>query len=938
MTIKKRIIILLLILGIFCIFLIQIQSQLISKDIPSDFVISDNDPKISATFGKPNAFNYVIWNKSNYYETANGIAFDSSGNIYCAGNLGLNYSTRGTRHTPTDILLVKYDQYLVEQWNRTWDNVENDQCLDIAIDSSDNIYLVGWSWKRDTDDCDLILLKYNQTGDLIFNITWGIEHNEFGEGIAIDSFDNVIVTGWVSPPEIGAYGCLVKFDEYGNQIWNSTWGNYRRAYFRSVTVDSFDNIYVAGSGFQPWASLSEKLFILKYNNSGSLQWQEIWNREYQGPEPDHYYDENVYSIVIDSNDDIIIGGTQDFWEDFGAIKGIHDRNIFVVKFNKTGDFQWASYLAEFSRDFCTDLALDDQDNIYTVGYYMISADLEDFLLNKFNNTGGHVWTTTWGGSSSDAAYAIALDSNNKLYIAGTTFSHGTTYNDMCIITPDLISPMITINSPFENELFGLLTPSYNITVSDLNLDKVWYSINNGQNITIQEMLGPFNESVWGVLTDEVIEIIFYANDTNGNLGSQSIIVRKDSFVPSITINYPIKDIAFENSSLIDFNISIVEEDLQAYWYNLKQGSETSDNYINMDSFDGIKLGTINQDAWYEFEDGNISVTFYANDSAGNVGIAEVTIKKDVTAPTININSPILNELFGTTSPSFNIEIYDINLDIMWYTLDNRLTNTTFITNGTISQVLWDVLSNDTATIIFYANDSAGNEAFNSVTVRVDKNIPTVVINSPILSDLFGITAPSFNVEIGDTNLDTMWYTLDNGLTITTFITNGTINQALWDALPEGNVIIKFYANNSAGNVGFAEISIRKDVTAPIITINNPENSDVIGATAPNFDISVAELNLDKTWVSLNGGKNITFTGLTGTINQTLWDALLEGNVIIIFYANDTLGRIGFQEVTVIKIISQSNPPGIPGYNILLLIGIVSTIAVIIVKKRLNHIN
>ena len=83
---------------------------------------------------------------------------------------------------------------------------------------------------------------------------------------------------------------------------------------------------------------------------------------------------------------------------------------------------------------------------------------------------------------------------------------------------------------------------------------------------------------------------------------------------------------------------------------------------------------------------------------------------------------------------------------------------------------------------------------------------------------------------------------------------------------------------------------------------------------------------------------MTFTGLNGTINQVLWNALSEGNVIIRFYANDTLGRIGFQEDTVVKEISQPIPPGIPGYNTLLLIGIVSTISVIIVKKRLNRLN
>ena len=129
-----------------------------------------------------------------------------------------------------------------------------------------------------------------------------------------------------------------------------------------------------------------------------------------------------------------------------------------------------------------------------------------------------------------------------------------------------------------------------------------------------------------------------------------------------------------------------------------------------------------------------------------------------------------------------------------------------------------------------------------------------------------------------------------------------------------------------------------DDLIPIITINSPNEDDVFGANPPTFSISIVESNLDKTWYSLNGGTNITFTGLTGTINQALWDALPEGNVIIRFYANDTFGRIGFQEVTVVKAISQPNPPEIPGYDILLLLGITSTIAIIIVKKRLNHLN
>lgn len=63
----------------------------------------------------------------------------------------------------------------------------------------------------------------------------------------------------------------------------------------------------------------------------------------------------------------------------------------------------------------------------------------------------------------------------------------------------------------------------------------------------------------------------------------------------------------------------------------------------------------------------------------------------------------------------------------------------------------------------------------------------------------------------------------------------------------------------------------------------------------------------------------------------------EGNVTIRFYANDTLGRIGFQEIIVIKSIPQPIPPEIPGYDLLILVGIISVMVIIIIKKRVNHL-
>jgi len=244
------------------------------------------------------------------------------------------------------------------------------------------------------------------------------------------------------------------------------------------------------------------------------------------------------------------------------------------------------------------------------------------------------------------------------------------------------------------------------------------------------------------------------------------------------------------------------------------------------------------------------------------------------------------------------------------------------------------------------NDGIGDSPYNIFGTAnsqdnfpiLDINPPNIKINYPGSYNIFGTNAPEFNVEIIEPHIDKMWYTINNGATSIIFTSNGTINQALWDMAPEGNVTISFYANDSVGNVNFQEITVKKDVTAPIITIQSPIGEEVFGINAPDFVIEIIELNLDTVWYSLNGGTNITFTGLSGTVNQTLWDALPRGNVTIRFYANDSVGNVNFQEVTVVKEITQASPLVIPGYDLFSLLGIILAVTIIIIRKRLNHLD
>ncbi|MFW9950710.1 MAG: hypothetical protein ACFFKA_11380, partial [Candidatus Thorarchaeota archaeon] len=87
----------------------------------------------------------------------------------------------------------------------------------------------------------------------------------------------------------------------------------------------------------------------------------------------------------------------------------------------------------------------------------------------------------------------------------------------------------------------------------------------------------------------------------------------------------------------------------------------------------------------------------------------------------------------------------------------------------------------------------------------------ITIISPSEGQRYGIIAPSFNLQIVDVKVFETWYTLDGGLHNYTFNGTGKIDQTVWDALPEGNVTIRFYVRDIIGNVAFEEVTIIKEL-------------------------------------------------------------------------------------------------------------------------------
>ena len=220
---------------------------------------------------------------------------------------------------------------------------------------------------------------------------------------------------------------------------------------------------------------------------------------------------------------------------------------------------------------------------------------------------------------------------------------------------------------------------------------------------------------------------------------------------------------------------------------------------------------------------------------------------------------------------------------------------------------------------------------------VDTMLPDIQISTPVNYSLFGKSAPTLNISIIESNLYNMWYTLDDGITNVTFTNQFLlIDQAEWNKIGNGTAEVRIYAIDSGGYENYAEIIIRKDIIAPILTVFDPSPDETF-KIPPNYNISIEEFSgIESIWFTFDGGlNNNTLTELVGTIDSLLWGQIPDGCVSIRFYAKDKAGNIGYTDIT----ISKESPRGsgaIPGYGVGIFYGIICLCSVIIAKKMVRN--
>ncbi|GAH38957.1 unnamed protein product, partial [marine sediment metagenome] len=182
----------------------------------------------------------------------NAITVDSADNVYVTGCINIPMANN-------DMFLMKYDSSGIQQWNRSWGGTFNDEGFGVVVDSAGNVYVTGDLDTEETSEHDIFLVKYDNSGELQWDHTLAVSlDDDVGYGLAVDSSDNVYLTGKVNEL-MNFLGdmILIKYNSSGEQQWNRTWGGTYLDQGMGVVVDSSDNIKFYANNTRGFEGFSE---------------------------------------------------------------------------------------------------------------------------------------------------------------------------------------------------------------------------------------------------------------------------------------------------------------------------------------------------------------------------------------------------------------------------------------------------------------------------------------------------------------------------------------------------------------------------------------------------------------------------------------------------------------------------------------------------------
>lgn len=320
-------------------------------------------------------------------DTSTSISSDLTGTVITEGE-----SLTTSLGVPTNI------EYY---WATTAGNSGAEDATSIAVDTSGNFYVVGRTNGVLPGDNDLEILKLNNKGGILWQKRLGSpEGTERAQDVIVAN-GNIFVVGYST--ETGQNNLLlIKYTSAGAVSWKKHI-LYKDTIGYSIATNDTTNLYCVGTIFET----KHKLFLVKIlQSNSSVVWEysyEIAGKSLIGQ-----------GSVCDSLGNLYVVGT-------AIDDGTNNENIFVAKFNSAGVIQWQKLISGANNDNGNSVSVDSSNNIYIVGTTNShGAGLNDTIIIKCDSSGNLLWQKTLGGTGSENAVGVVVDSSGNSYLTGST--------------------------------------------------------------------------------------------------------------------------------------------------------------------------------------------------------------------------------------------------------------------------------------------------------------------------------------------------------------------------------------------------------------------------------------------------------------------------------------------------------------------------------------
>ena len=157
------------------------------------------------------------------------------------------------RHTTEDhmsyayskILIAKFDSSGVLQWQKTLYGGDWDDGTSVAVGPDGSVYVCGFTRPYGSNYSDILIAKLNSSGSIQWQKTIGERYDDESFSVAVGPDGSVYVCGEIRDKNSTKYECLiVKFNPSGTLQWQKF---FDYSYDSSLAIGSDDSVYVCGS-------------------------------------------------------------------------------------------------------------------------------------------------------------------------------------------------------------------------------------------------------------------------------------------------------------------------------------------------------------------------------------------------------------------------------------------------------------------------------------------------------------------------------------------------------------------------------------------------------------------------------------------------------------------------------------------------------------------